>query len=1458
MTSPLPPDHRRPGDRFAPKGEGRETWSRRQFCSKRRSDDSVFPIRHLPTPSLTCGHSKIAHKRLKHRVEVWKDVNQSIDALNSLYGCSRYPGAEELQGGLSDVHLSIHSRLTSLAARRPKTVLQPKLAARQLLGSRLGYTGDGTSVEPYDASRVSLPEGQSAPVPWCDALPANMREYMKLENILLDDDIPGYGQRLDSNVLYTDIHIARDKQVRMSFLARLNRCGILAASKTSCGTISPFFVKKKGGRQRLVLDCRNVNECFRRPPKPEMAAAEAIQRFDNPEGSPIYIAEADIQNCFYQIGLPSDLARYFCFEHTYSREDLQQLGLSRDLDGYQLDSDPYYLCLTALPMGFSFSFWIVQELHYDALKQCGFPASRCVLGNWPTPSLKEGPVALAYCDNLNIFGKDPKEVDNALSIVMKFLESKGFALHEVVYATPWSKPLGSFFNGYDNLLGSRPDKAWTLQGALKWFGQGPRVSGKQVEIILGHFTHEALYARGALSVFRAAYTFVRDSYHTRQILWPSVRREMLVAAGLMPLLVAHLDLPWSPIVHTTDACMSGWGSCKGWVGSDLAKAHGQWSERWRFRRLTPEEWCPRRRALQDHSLHDLYTDPRTLGDQSAIYPHYFGIEDAELPEGVEPIPSHLDWRMHEGFPEVGDVSSWGWRVTGSGKFHFAESIGVKEARAVVYDLESQLRDPKQHRFKHLRLIDNFGDSLCLARGRASDYALLQLCRRYGALLLATGAVVSLRWVPSENNPADAPSRRYEHEAHSQLALYAKTKADGAGPPSREAVQRLRHNEQAWNQAARRLCSTITEPFQAFSPIPVKESPLPCTPQGKHRKKGFVQSEKETVSRPGPAFGRASGPLRHVDTRGRGFGDSHGSRAVSKVVRRVQCLADKRKSASRRDKPRSGSSGLPRCENIGRVPGFGGRKDCCSSKSLLCFSRSKTTPGPEDPQRFSPDKRGEFPPAPSRLCGGGDSSCMHVSSVTQSSHGDFRRHASASSAGRNHLDTQGRSPPPSTIQSGGFECVDRHHCGPRSRAVEQDRDHGRHHSSSVSKVARPNDGSLGPSTCSFRSSPVRTHERRVRSRLGPGDSLARNSSTSLPVETCRSSLGPGGQTAHRNQSYVPGEVAYIDVSSTLCQSQFDQKEFGSFEPRTQSILRVVPHPYGTDPPRSSAGQAPSSASRPSCKSGDVSALNLIDTKSGTSASRSHGFLHGSSVPQRVKVIEWCAGTSRIAGACSAVGVHSESFEISRNPLEDVLSRHVKSRLRQLIRHRHLRLLWIGIPCGSFSRARRGRKGGGGWPPPLRGDSPPDIFGLPDLSEKDQQRVLIGNRLANEMCVLIKLCIRCKVPVVIENPSSSRLFLFPALRKLMGSCSGNIVFHQCQYGTCFKKPTRLVAWNCDISPLCKVCTGSAKSCSLSMLPHTPLVGTKGKEGFWTAIASAYPEAFCRRVASLLSDGKSGIPQ
>ena len=118
---------------------------------------------------------------------------------------------------------------------------------------------------------------------------------------------------------------------------------------------------------------------------------------------------------------------------------------------------------------------------------------------------------------------------------------------------------------------------------------------------------------------------------------------MLVASGLVPLLVAPLDNSWSSCVHTTDASMSGWGSCECVIGPEIAKAHGVWSERWRFKRLEPSEWCPRRRALKEFSFADLVSDPRTLGEQ---YSEQLQLDVAS--EGA--VPSGLQWRKFDGFP----------------------------------------------------------------------------------------------------------------------------------------------------------------------------------------------------------------------------------------------------------------------------------------------------------------------------------------------------------------------------------------------------------------------------------------------------------------------------------------------------------------------------------------------------------------------------------------------------------------------------------------------------------------------------------------------------------------------------------------------------------------------------------------------------------------------------------------
>jgi len=133
---------------------------------------------------------------------------------------------------------------------------------------------------------------------------------------------------------------------------------------------------------------------------------------------------------------------------------------------------------------------------------------------------------------------------------------------------------------------------------------------------------------------------------------------------------------------------------------------------------------------------------------------------------------------------------------------------------------------------------------------------------------------------------------------------------------------------------------------------------------------------------------------------------------------------------------------------------------------------------------------------------------------------------------------------------------------------------------------------------------------------------------------------------------------------------------------------------------------------------------------------------------------------MAKALAKRGVPAESFEISRSLFEDITS-------AQFIRNFTTRIntgilaVWIGITCASYSRARRGNPDYSGWPPPLRSDDSKGIWGLPGLSVKDADRVRLGNRLVKRCIQVISICAKHGIPVFLENPRNSRIWLIPPL-------------------------------------------------------------------------------------------------
>ena len=114
-----------------------------------------------------------------------------------------------------------------------------------------------------------------------------------------------------------------------------------------------------------------------------------------------------------------------------------------DVDGNPiLPGMRVHLCLRALPMGFSWAFFFVQKIHERAAEQAGFDITLRAVGSWPAPEIRDKPIALPYCDNLTVIGKDPSSVRHGLKRIMVEFELLGFSLHEVTDAVQSCKVLG--------------------------------------------------------------------------------------------------------------------------------------------------------------------------------------------------------------------------------------------------------------------------------------------------------------------------------------------------------------------------------------------------------------------------------------------------------------------------------------------------------------------------------------------------------------------------------------------------------------------------------------------------------------------------------------------------------------------------------------------------------------------------------------------------------------------------------------------------------------------------------------------------------------------------------------------------------------------------------------------------------------------------------------------------------
>ena len=106
----------------------------------------------------------------------------------------------------------------------------------------------------------------------------------------------------------------------------------------------------------------------------------------------------------------------------------------------------------------------------------------------------------------------------------------------------------------------------------------------------------------------------------------------------------------------------------------------------------------------------------------------------------------------------------GRRVAESAPWESPESINKLEVRAMSTALRWALSSSLSIRRRLLLLSDSQAAVGAITKGRTSSHPLLCRLRPVNALLLASGVQLFVRWIRSEDNPADAPSRRFSNHA----------------------------------------------------------------------------------------------------------------------------------------------------------------------------------------------------------------------------------------------------------------------------------------------------------------------------------------------------------------------------------------------------------------------------------------------------------------------------------------------------------------------------------------------------------------------------------------------------------------------------------------------------------------------------------------------------------------------
>lgn len=741
-----------------------------------KSSRDIFPLSKPPLFKVPPGFSRRSAQRLSRKAREIETVREAVDGLNWASG---HGFLHEDDGTADGLQQEVLQRIQCLAKEAGnlgelERLPQPEAALRELLKGKSEYHQPEVPVAlaPYNLEHVSLPESLHGLPDAQSLLPPDIRQYLQGCELMLKDGPPEAVAPP-----YWDPVLANNEKHYRQFIQKLNSIGFLKYTRTPKNQVGVFFVHKSDKKKiRLIVDARSTNALFKEPPGVELCSSEGFSRievqlteqaqpgskefFDELASMDLYVGLSDVKDCFHRLRQPDWLAEYFCFKPVRAG----WVGLTGEkLQGVTLRSrDWIYPMPGSLCMGFSWSLFFSQKINEY---QCSLTSS---LSTSHLISDKGEPVVFrseacrvdpsssmrhyVYVDNLGVLSPHEGVVSKSLQELDEHFTERGLLLHPGEVKTGNVKALGTILDGKNKCSKVSPERFHRVRQAVRGVLRRAKISGKCLEVVIGHCTFCGLNNRLTLSIFHSCYKFIQACYYEPVPLWTSARDELRGFAGLMIFLRAEWWRPWNNLVCCSDASKVGFGICTSfWDREDVAKV-GRIKERTRFKRSSGHS--ARESALTSAGfVKDLIT-----GDWKA------GLIDGEQ------YLEQSGWTLDETFEEVPakHLHHDLWEPKLWGRWKYDDDIIVLEARAAVKALRRVALSVFGVHVRQLFLLDNMSLVLALDRCRSRQHKLLKQVRIFCAYCLARGIQPAVRWIPSELNASDEPSRYGTNESSKLL------------------------------------------------------------------------------------------------------------------------------------------------------------------------------------------------------------------------------------------------------------------------------------------------------------------------------------------------------------------------------------------------------------------------------------------------------------------------------------------------------------------------------------------------------------------------------------------------------------------------------------------------------------------------------------------------------------------